>query len=205
MNLFVEPKKVALIVIDMQADFYAPDGGAVKRGKLVSKMQSLPIKLNKSIQKVHDKIGLTVFTKYLSGKGITPLNLQRVADKEGYSLMCEQGSGLEEISGILIPKDAVVIKKPHFDAFAYTTLLKILKEHSISIVLVAGVRTEVCVDITAKRAASEGFDTVIIRDLVATYDDKEQVHQNVLSFFDKYYGFVLESSEIEKELRIDKV
>lgn len=201
-SIFSDPKKVALIVVDMQADFYAPNGGAAKRGKQVSQMNSVASKINQFVEAVHDKIGVTVFTKYLSGKGITPENLQRVANKENYSLMCERDSGLEEFSGVKVPNDALVIEKPHYEAFAYTNLLKILKGRSISIVLVVGVRTEVCVDATAKRSASEGFDTVIISDLVATYDDREQLHKEALSFFDKYYGFVMNSSEVKKELKL---
>lgn len=202
MNIFSDPKKVALIVVDMQADFYASNGGAAKRGKKVSRMQSIVSKLSQFVDIVHDKIGIIVFTKYLSGKGVTPMNLQRVADKENYSLMCERGSGLEEFSGVEVPSDALIVEKPHYEAFAYTDLLEILKKRGISTVLVTGVRTEVCIDATAKRSASEGFDTVIISDLVATYDDKKSAHKYILSFFDKYYGFVLSSSEVKKGLKL---
>lgn len=201
-SIFYDPKKVALIVVDMQVDFYAPNGGAVERGKQVGQMKATASKIDQFVKVVHNKIGLTVFTKYLSGEGITPANLQKVADKENYSLMCEKGSGLEEISGIEVPQDAVVIEKPHYDAFAYTDLLTMLKNKEIKTVLITGVRTEVCVDATAKRAVSEGFDTIIIDDLVATYNDKGQLHKDILAFFDKYYGFVMSSLEVKKELKV---
>lgn len=202
MDLHTDPKTTALLVIDMQADFYAPEGGVAKRAKKVGKMQSVAKKIDQFIVQVGDKIGLLVFTKYISGKGITPANLKKVAEKENYSLMCEKGSGQEEISGIKIPPNAIVIEKPHYDAFAYTNLLTLLKNKDIKTVLVTGVRTEVCVDSTAKRAASEGFDTFILSDLVATYDDKDQVNEDVLFFFNKYYGYVTDSLNIIQELEL---
>lgn len=202
MELQIIPKTTALLVIDMQTDFYAQKGGAAKRGKKINKMQSVATKIDQFVSKVGNKIGLLIFTKYLSGKGVTPTNLQKVADKENYSLMCEKDSGLEEISGVKIPQNAIIIEKPHYDSFAYTNLLTLLKNKGIKTVLVTGVRTEVCVDATAKRAASEGFDTVVLSDLVATYDDKEQVNRDTLLFFGKYYGYVVDSLTIIQKLKL---
>jgi nicotinamidase-related amidase len=200
MELNIRPQKTALLVIDMQADFYAPNGGAAKRGKPVSKMQEVATKINQFISEIGGKVGLVVFTRYLSGKGITPQNLQNVAEKEKYNLMCEKGSGLEELSGVSVSQKAIIIDKPHFDAFAYTNLLKLLKDRGIETVLITGVRTEICVDATAKRTASEGFAAVIVSDLVATYDDKNQVQKDTLAFFDKYYGYVADSTILTKLL-----
>jgi len=196
MDLHINPQKTALLVIDMQADFYAPNGGAAKRGKLVSNMQNVATKINHFLDQINNKVSLIVFTKYISGTDVTPLNLQSVAKKERYDLACKKGTGQEDLSGVKVAPGAIVIEKPHYDAFAYTNLLTLMKERDIKTVLVAGVRTEVCVDATAKRAASEGFNTVIMSDLVATYDDKEQVHQGILEFFNKYYGYVLDSATV---------
>jgi len=198
MDLNIKPQKTALIVIDMQADFYAPNGSTAKRGKSVSQMREVATKINQFINEVGDKVELIIFTRYVSGGNITPRNLQAVAEKEKYNLMCEKGTGLEELSDVTVPHEAIIIDKPHYDAFAYTNLLKLLKEHDIETVLITGVRTEVCVDATAKRAASEGFNSVIVGNLVATFDDKGQTQKEILAFFDKYYGYVMDSGTLTK-------
>ena len=41
-----DPSKAALLVIDMQKDFYADAGNAVLRGKSVDQMQDLPESIN---------------------------------------------------------------------------------------------------------------------------------------------------------------
>lgn len=199
MDMIISPEKTAFFVIDMQVDFYESEGFAAKLGRPVNAMKTLTDRLDNFVQEM-SKIGvLILFTKYVSGPDITPPNLRRVADKYHYALACAKGSGLDEISGVTVPENALIIEKPHYDAFAYTNLQEILNEHGITTVLVSGVRSDVCVDATAKRAASEGYETVIISDLVATYDDYDQIQTQLLDFFDRYYGSVITS---EKVLRL---
>jgi len=195
-------QNTALLVIDMQADFYAPDGKAAKRGKLVSEMQSVSGRVDDFAHALADSGVLVVLTKFIAGQGITPENLQIAVEKEGYDFPCIKGSGGEEFYEITPPKNATIIEKPHYDAFAYTNLGALLRKKHIRNVLVSGVRTEVCVDATAKRSALEGYETFIIKDLVATYDDRKSIHAGVLRFFQSYYGFVVTSREIESLLKI---
>jgi ureidoacrylate peracid hydrolase len=194
----INPKETALIVIDMQFDFYAPDGKAAKRGRPVTKMQNIVKKLEKFTKEFINMGGLVIFTRFISGENITPKNLKKAVEKEGGDFPCVKGSGGEEIYNIKVPKKAIIIDKPHYDAFAYTDLEKILKQNNIKNILISGIRTEVCVDATAKRSASEGYDTYIISDLAATYDDKYKIHDYFLDFFKNYYGSVLTSDEILK-------
>ena len=194
----IKPSETALIVIDMQYDFYSPNGNAAKRGRPISRMQKITKKLEKFVEEIIGKGVLVIFTRYISGPNITPKNLQIAVEKEGGKLLCVKGSGGEEIYKIKVPKTSFIIDKPHYDSFAYTNLGDLLKEKHIKNILITGVRTEVCVDATAKRAASEGYTTYIISDLVATYDDKYQLHDYFLNFFKNYYGFVLSSDEIFK-------
>jgi len=190
------PKETALIVIDMQYDFYGPEGNAVKRKRPVTKMHGITRKLEQFAQRIEEKGGLVIFTRYVSGPGVTPKNLQIAVEKEGGKLLCAIGSGGEALFDIHPPQKAIIIAKPHYDSFVYTNLKELLQKNHIKNVLITGVRTEVCVDATAKRAASEGYNTYIVSDLVATYDDKYEIHDYMLNFFKNYYGFVLKSDEI---------
>ena len=192
------PENTALIAIDMQADFYSPSGKAAKRGKLLTKMQRTAPLLDAFALQLSQVGILIIVTRFIAGKNITPQNLQTAINKEGFDFPCIMGSGGEELYNFTVPKNGILIDKPHYDAFSYTKLKNILKAHGIKNVLISGVRTEICVDITAKRAASEGFDTFILSDLVATYDDKSMLQENILDLFQKYYGFVVNSKEIVK-------
>lgn len=196
MKLKLSPHHTVLIVIDMQKDLYAPDGISAMRGRKVSHMQRLPEKINQFLKHIHSQVKLIVFTQYISGQNITPPNLALLAKMNNYSLLCKKGSRGEAFEGVSPPRGALIVQKPHYDAFAYTNLKNLFVSNKIKNVLVCGVRTEVCVEPTAKRAASEGFNTYIIKDLVATYDDKLRLHHEIFAHFAKYYGFVMSSHQI---------
>lgn len=192
----LDPKKTVLLVIDMQKDFYGSEGDAVRRGKQVLQMQNLVQPINEFIKVVRKKGVLIVFTKFIANPNITPKNLAEVAEKNGYKLACQTGTGGEELDGMKTESTDIIIEKPHYDAFAYTNLLEQLKNKSIENVLICGVKTEACVDVTAKRSASEGFRTFIISDLIGTNDDRQEFNINIPAYFNKYYGFSLNSSDL---------
>lgn len=198
--LTLKPETTALLVIDMQVDFLSPHGKAAKRGKQLIYTQSIADKVNLFARKLKKMGVLVIFTKFVSSQEFTPKNLRTAIEKEGFDLPCVKGSGGEDLFGVEVPKGAKLIEKPHYDAFLYTDLGKILSEKSIKNVLITGVRTEVCVDTTAKRAAGEGYNTIIVSDLVATYDDRKVIHDEILDFFHKYFGFVLDSRSVLEAL-----
>ena len=77
-----------------------------------------------------------------------------------------------------------------------TGLLKVLWRKRITTLVLAGVRTELSVDATAKRAISEGFEVVLASDLVATYKEKMSFQKQFLELFNRYYGNVKKSQAI---------
>lgn len=86
------------------------------------------------------------------------------------------------------------------DAFAYTNLKAVLESKSIKHVLICGVRTEICVDMTARRVCSEGYNVFVLRDLVATRDAAKAHADHALMFIDAYYGFVVTTEKIKQLL-----
>lgn len=200
----IKPANTALLVIDMQVDFCSQFGKAAKRGKQITHMQKIQKKLEDFATQLVDKGILVIFTRFVSGGDVTPANLKKATEKMGHNIPCVKGSGGEELWRIKVPKGALVVDKPHYDAFAYTKLGEILIKKGIKNVLVTGVRTEMCVDATAKRAASEGYDSFMVSDLVATYDDREVAYNSILELFENYYGFVVTSKDILSQLNIGK-
>jgi len=98
---------------------------------------------------------------------------------------------------MFVPDGSLIVEKPCFDAFAYTSLNRSLHERGIQNVLLVGVMTDVCVDATARRAVMEGYNTYILEDLIAG-PDAESARRS-LAFFGRYYGYVMKSCDISWE------
>lgn len=62
------------------------------------------------------------------------------------------------------------VYKTHRDSFADTTLHDVLAELNVNRLVIAGAQTDYCVRTTAQRAASEGFDVVLVSDCHTTAD-----------------------------------
>jgi biuret amidohydrolase len=65
--------------------------------------------------------------------------------------------------------DEVVIDKPGKGAFYATALGDILRSRGITHLLVAGVTTEVCVQMTMREANDRGYDCLLVEDATESY------------------------------------
>lgn len=162
--------QTALIVVDLQVDFCSPQGKSAKSSHPVTDMLLLPSRIEKVVRRLSDLGVFVVFTKAIVDEQTMPWNLKLFRQVMGVNPPVRRGTGGEELCEMKIPAGSVIVEKPHFDAFAHTMLSGELLSRGVRNLLVSGVRTEICVDATARRASAEGFNTIILRDLVATRD-----------------------------------
>jgi len=201
-NLQFNPVECALLVVDVQVDFCSPDGATARRGRPNLQMQALPAKIN-------------AFVKQLEGSGVVPVYIKAVVDEEnlpenerffnemkGVKRPTQKDTKGAEFYGLEFPSDAIFFEKVAGDPFTRTNFKQILVDKEIKTVLVCGVRTEICVDNTARQAKNEGFNVVIIRDLVATRDNNTDDATYALKYLDAYVGFVLESGNVLEVLGV---
>lgn len=87
----------------------------------------------------------------------------------------------------------LVVNKTSRGAFNSTALERTLRSMGISTLLVTGVATSVCVDLTARDAADRGFGAIVVED--ATADLTEAWHQAALLQFALRWGKVMTSDE----------
>jgi ureidoacrylate peracid hydrolase len=198
----LNPEKTALLIVDIQTDFCSPNGLSAKKGRGLTNIQSILPQLRNFQQNVKKLGVLTIFTKFIHrSEQNTPTNLNMLIKESNLSPVCKEGTKGADLYYLTPSPDDLIIDKQYYDCFAGTKLLKILKKNKIEIVLITGVRTDICIDTTGKRAFSEGFNTFIISDLVATTDQRKEIHDILLATFNKYYGFVINSETVLKLLK----
>src|SRR3989344_3298741 len=185
MKLKLQPNNTALIIIDMQVDFCSPDGIAGKNGRGIEPIQAMLPKLQSFYMEMKRLNVLTIFTKYVASKTQIPKSLRTLYDEEKLTPICVEGTTGADIFHLKPQKEDIVLTKLSFDAFAGTQLNQILKEKAIVNLLITGTRSDICIDVTAKRGFAEEFNVIVVKDLIATYKEKVQLETDFLQVFDK--------------------
>jgi nicotinamidase-related amidase len=175
----VDPKKLALIVIDMQRDFVEPGGFGEALGNDVSRLRSI-IPAVAGVIKGFRKLGLPIIHTEEGHKpdlsDLPPAKRNRgnsklrIGDPGPMGRILVLGEPGNRIIPELAPIEGeVLLGKPGKGAFYATNLQQILKEKAITHLAFAGVTTEVCVQTTMREANDRGYESILLEDCTASY------------------------------------
>jgi maleamate amidohydrolase len=88
-----------------------------------------------------------------------------------------------------VGKREIVVGKRRFSAFFATDLALFLREQGVSQVVLAGVKTNVCIRATAQDAFANGFDVIVPHE--ATNSNRPHLAAASLEDIDRYIGKVV--------------
>jgi nicotinamidase-related amidase len=124
----------------------------------------------------------------------------RPARPGGATTVYYKGAFEHEIIPPLAPVDGeLVVNKTSRSAFTSTALERTLLNLHIRTLVIAGVATGSCVDLTARDAIDRGFHAVIVEDATADLDDV--LHRAALRQFAFRWGHVWTCAETLRALR----
>ncbi|UOR00306.1 cysteine hydrolase [Leucobacter allii] len=89
----------------------------------------------------------------------------------------------------------IVVPKRRYSAFYATDLALVLREQGISRLVIAGVKTNVCIRATVQDAFAGGFEPVVPRE--ATNSNRPHLAEASLEDIDRYFGRVVPLAEAE--------
>lgn len=192
----LDAKKCALVVVDVQHSFCSPDGRTGLKHSNVE-MQNLPARINSFVDYFNKLGGFCVYLKSVPDETNSSATDKWLNSLKGVTRPANsQDIGLD-LYGLEIPSTAIVLEKTG-DGFSNSNLKSILDANGVEIVLVCGVRTEICVRRFAERCATEGYLVFVISDLCATRDDNYDHAEQALLFLNAYTGVVLDSSKMKQ-------
>ena len=198
----LDPRKAALVVIDMQNHFMAPGFMA----ETPTAREVVP-NVNRLAQALRDMGGHVVWIQNVTTGTRESwstyhefLQMPERAAKR-YASMEDGAEGHKLWPGLeVLPEDACM-NKLRYSAFLQgsSDIERHLRARGIDTVMVVGVATQVCCESTARDACMLNFKTLMISDACAT--DSDELHNASLNAFYQNFGDVQSVEEVIASLQ----
>ncbi|TDD37516.1 cysteine hydrolase [Actinomadura sp. KC06] len=163
--------QTALLVIDMQNDYCHPDGVFAQAGLRVRDLDELVGEVN-TLAAAARSAGRPVIWVRMEWDGDADVGL--LADRSPFlrTQGLRRGTwGSELLAGLDRAPDDHEVIKTRFDAFHRTGLRELLHDLDVGTLVVAGVRTDFCVESTVRQAFFHDLRVIVPREAVAGYVD----------------------------------
>jgi nicotinamidase-related amidase len=174
-----EPRRTALVMIDMQRDFIEPGGFGAALGNDVSLLAPV-VPAAAALIAWARRLGLTiVHTKECHrpdlsdcppAKRLRGQPSLRIGDAGAMGRILIDGEPGTDFVPALAPQAGdVVIAKPGKGAFYATGLAEALQARQITRLIFGGVTTEVCVQTTMREANDRGYECLLVEEATGSY------------------------------------
>jgi nicotinamidase-related amidase len=197
----IDPATAALLVIDVQRDFVAPDGFCGAAGADLSAMPAAIEAIAQTIAAARSAGVRIVFVRlFTSADADSPAMLRQMErrGRAGGAALCRTGTAGADYFGVAPqPGDVEVIKR-RYDAFLETDLDARLRALGIRSLLVTGVSTDCCVDSTARAAFQRDYDVFVVSDACAA--GSPELHRSALIALDRNIGMLVTADTVSAAL-----
>jgi len=198
----LDPRRTALVIIDMQELFCAPGAPAEVPGSrdIVGSINRLTAELR--------KVGVPVIwvlhaNSQSGGRSDWELFFNFVvADEVREKTLKSLAPGNQKVwSGLTVDAADTTVIKNRYSAMipGSSSLERLLRSLDIDTVLVAGTKTNICCEATARDAMMLDFKVVMVSDCCAALSDDE--HRAALENIIQQFGDVMTGEEVLERLR----
>jgi ureidoacrylate peracid hydrolase len=162
--------RAAVVVIDLQNDFCAPEGVIRRHGyaedpEAIERAVERTIELCDALRRAG---GPCIFVRsFMDDKYKLPNLLRRHKALGLTRQVCKENSWGAGFYRIQLEEPDRIVTKHTNDAFLYTFLEPLLRKLEATTIVLAGVYTELCVEDTARSAIARGFHVVLAQDCTA--------------------------------------
>lgn len=190
------PVHTALVVIDIQNDFVAPDGLMARRGRDMSAVADMMIRLKDTIAAAEQAGVLVLYAKQVYDYAkLTPLQREQY-DLDGKMITCDVATDGHELYGV-DPDPQHVFVKYNYNVFSNPHFQPCLDQHAIKTLVITGVDTCYCVETAIRNGFDLGYKIVVPRDLTWGSPKHQAAQDRTLWLVDKTYGVVTTSEELK--------
>lgn len=172
---WIDPRRTALVLIDMQVDFGSPDGVLGRAGLDMTepaKAIEQSVRLEKSARAAGVAcvfVGLQTRPD-LDSRSWKEWMRRRGQNENSESGVCREGTRGAKFMGPQPMDGDIVISKLRYSAFFGTPLDASLKARGLDTLVICGLTTECCIDCSVRDAFHLDYHVFIPRDACAAYD-----------------------------------
>ena len=176
-----DPKRTALLTIDLQNDFLHPEGAYGRAGQASDLIAALPERVKPLADALRAKGGVYVSAQFTlvpgpDGEPLIASHLKELRPFLGKGDFAPGGLG-HSLVDELAPAD-FTIEKVAYSAFYQTRLEYILRYLDIDTLIIGGLVTNGCVASTVRDAHLRNIHTILLSDGCAAF--KQEVHDATL-------------------------
>ena len=196
----IEPSHTALVVVDLQMDFCSDDGALALLGSDVSPCKEVAYRIAKFLPRVRGELAITAFFRLVYDPGQMSEAQQERLMRNGRPVICApEGTGTDLF--IAPAPGDLIFEKHRYSAFSNEQFRRLLRDRSITTVVVVGVDTHICVEGTVRQGYDLGYRMVVLSDLTATRQSEFARHENSLALCERYFAITIASEEFLAMLR----
>jgi nicotinamidase-related amidase len=195
----IPPSTTALVVIDVQGDFAAPDGAMGYVGVDMSDVEPTIDRIERLIAAARTVGATLVFARVVSRPETDSEALKRFYIRKGYGAeavaICRADTPGAAYYRVAPEPGDIEIQKPLFSSFVGTDLDDQLKSRGVDTLVLTGLTTDCCVDCTARDAFHRNYSCFIVDDACSAYG--EDVHAAAMMGLTKNVALAVTAQAVE--------
>lgn len=205
-DIVLDPRRSALLIIDMQNDFVSPGGYHHRQGRPCGPLQLIIPNIQQLLRSLPEEVKVIYVVTVREPDGsdnhwrfhrILPERVRITGETRGHDYNALRGTWGAEIVDILEPgPGAHTVYKRRTSAFYQTDLEMRLRCWGIDTLILTGVAADICVESTARDAFNRDFDIIVVSDGVAS--GTEPICKEMLNRMAASFGAVLPAAQIRE-------
>lgn len=193
----LDPRRSAVLVVDVQNDFAHPDGFAGQAGAQLEAAHAAVDRLVSIVDEAR-RLGVPVIhvrAHYDDAFTGGPM-AERLARRSGPGpgQRCVSGTWGADFYKVVPAEGEYVINKHRYSGFIGTDLEMILHKNGIETLVVGGLTTDVCVESTVRDAFHRDFYVIVLSDGTAT--PNAQSHEASLGIMGRMFGDLMTTDQV---------
>lgn len=191
----------AVIVVDMQRDFCAPEGALGSAGIDITRNMQIVQPIEGFVSQMRAK-GVMIIWVHQQQTALTTSKaaLRRIRRVTERLSLCVDGTpGAELVDGIGAEDDDARVRKYRYSAFVGSTLDMLLRSQDIETVVICGTAANACVDSTARDAAQLDYNVIVCADLTGYTDVR--LGTVSLENLDRHFATVCNAADVLARVR----